>query len=39
MEKENNQPFVLGVNYWPRKKTMAWWANFEEDEVSFTQIN
>lgn len=27
------QPFVLGVNYWPRKKAMYWWSNFEADEV------
>jgi endo-1,4-beta-mannosidase len=27
------QPFVLGVNYWPRRKAMYWWANFDADEV------
>ena len=27
------QPFVLGVNYWPRRKAMYWWSNFEADEV------
>lgn len=26
--------FVLGVNYWPRRKAMYWWSNFEADEVS-----
>jgi len=26
-------PFVLGVNYWPRRKAMYWWANFDADEV------
>lgn len=26
-------PFVLGVNYWPRKKAMYWWSNFDADEV------
>jgi endo-1,4-beta-mannosidase len=26
-------PFVLGVNYWPRRKAMYWWSNFEADEV------
>lgn len=33
-------PFVLGVNYWPRRKAMYWWANFEEAEVreEFRQI-
>ena len=27
------QPFTLGVNYWPRRKAMYWWTNFEADEV------
>ncbi|MEP6988912.1 MAG: hypothetical protein ABI970_25140, partial [Chloroflexota bacterium] len=27
------QPFTLGVNYWPRRKAMYWWSNFEADEV------
>ena len=26
--------FVLGVNYWPRRKAMYWWSQFEADEVS-----
>jgi endo-1,4-beta-mannosidase len=26
-------PFVLGVNYWPRKKAMYWWKDFEQAEV------
>ncbi|MEM7347837.1 MAG: cellulase family glycosylhydrolase, partial [Chloroflexota bacterium] len=25
--------FILGVNYWPRRKAMTWWANFDADEV------
>ena len=25
--------FTLGVNYWPRKKAMYWWSNFEPGEV------
>jgi len=25
--------FVLGVNYWPRRKAMYWWSNFEAEEV------
>ena len=25
--------FTLGVNYWPRKKAMYWWSNFDADEV------
>ena len=33
MENETQKPFILGVNYWPRKKAMYWWANFDEDEV------
>jgi endo-1,4-beta-mannosidase len=27
------QPFALGVNYWPRRKAMSWWSNFDEAEV------
>src|SRR5215204_4125585 len=27
------QPFTLGVNYWPCKKAMYWWSNFDEGEV------
>jgi endo-1,4-beta-mannosidase len=26
------QPFTLGVNYWPRRKAMYWWSNFDEGE-------
>lgn len=26
-------PFLLGVNYWPRRKAMYWWGNFDEQEV------
>ena len=25
--------FVLGVNYWPRRKAMYWWKHFEAGEV------
>lgn len=28
-----SEPFVLGVNYWPRRKAMYWWRDFEADEV------
>lgn len=28
-----NQPFILGVNYWPRKKAMYWWSDFDAGEV------
>ena len=27
------QPFVLGVNYWPRRKAMYWWRDFDPGEV------
>jgi endo-1,4-beta-mannosidase len=27
------QPFLLGVNYWPRRKAMYWWSNFDAGEV------
>jgi endo-1,4-beta-mannosidase len=26
-------PFLLGINYWPRAKAMTWWADFDRDEV------
>jgi len=29
----NSDDFVLGVNYWPRRKAMYWWANFDAGEV------
>lgn len=25
--------FALGVNYWPRRKAMYWWSNFDASEV------
>lgn len=25
--------FTLGVNYWPRRKAMYWWSNFDAAEV------
>lgn len=28
-----SEQFVLGVNYWPRRKAMYWWSNFDADEV------
>jgi hypothetical protein len=24
-----SEPFTLGVNYWPRRKAMNWWNNFD----------
>lgn len=27
-------PFVTGINYWPRRKAMYWWANFDRGEVA-----
>ena len=26
-------PFTLGVNYWPRRKAMYWWSDFDSGEV------
>jgi len=26
-------PFLLGVNYWPRQKAMYWWRDFDAGEV------
>jgi endo-1,4-beta-mannosidase len=31
---EPGDPFVLGVNYWPRRKAMAWWQAFDRAEVA-----
>ena len=28
-----SEPFVLGVNYWPRRKAMEWWKRFDRGEV------
>lgn len=30
---KSDQPFTLGVNYWPRNKAMYWWSDFDEGEV------
>ncbi len=27
-EFPTEQPFLLGVNYWPRRKAMTWWKDF-----------
>jgi endo-1,4-beta-mannosidase len=27
-------PFVVGVNYWPRRKAMGWWKDFDRAEVA-----
>lgn len=29
----DGEPFLLGVNYWPRRKAMYWWSDFDADEV------
>lgn len=26
-------PFLLGINYWPRRKAMYWWSDFDAGEV------
>lgn len=33
-------PFLLGINYWPRKKSVFWWEDFDAGEVraEFAQI-
>ena len=28
-----DEPFILGVNYWPRLKAMYWWSDFDPGEV------
>ncbi len=41
-DSDQSQPtaFTLGVNYWPRKKAMYWWKDFDRAEVEteFAQI-
>jgi endo-1,4-beta-mannosidase len=27
------KPFLLGANYWPRRKAMYWWSDFDAAEV------
>lgn len=27
------RPFVMGINYWPRRKGMYWWKGFDREEV------
>jgi endo-1,4-beta-mannosidase len=27
------RPFIMGINYWPRKKAMYWWKQFDAEEV------
>lgn len=29
----HDQTFILGVNYWPRRKAMYWWKDFDAAEV------
>ena len=29
----HDDAFVLGVNYWPRRKAMGWWSAFDRGEV------
>jgi len=28
-----SDPFILGCNYWHRRKAMYWWSNFDPGEV------
>ena len=28
-----SEKFTLGVNYWPRRKAMYWWSQFDAAEV------
>src|SRR5829696_8868092 len=28
-----SEPFLMGVNYWPRRKAMYWWSDFDAGEV------
>ena len=29
----DSESFVLGINYWPRRKAMYWWSDFDPGEV------
>ncbi|HYX12087.1 MAG TPA: glycoside hydrolase family 2 TIM barrel-domain containing protein, partial [Candidatus Acidoferrum sp.] len=31
--REAEAPFVVGANYWPRRKAMGWWSDFDAGEV------
>jgi hypothetical protein len=33
MDTMQQDTFTLGVNYWPRKKAMYWWKDFNRSEV------
>lgn len=33
MMREVGDPFLLGINYWPRRKAMDWWRSFDAGEV------
>jgi endo-1,4-beta-mannosidase len=33
MDPAASDRFVLGVNYWPRRKAMYWWSDFDRGEV------
>jgi len=28
-----SEPFIVGCNYWPRRKAMYWWSDFDAGEV------
>jgi len=30
----DRDPFLTGVNYWPRRKAMYWWRDFDRHEVA-----
>ena len=30
---DQSRPFLIGVNYWPRRKAMYWWEDFDAGEV------
>ena len=34
MVRNNQQQFLLGVNYWPATKAMYWWQDFDAAEAS-----
>src|SRR5574341_598032 len=40
MRDNPSHRFIIGVNYWPRRKAMYWWKDFDEKEIEseFEQI-
>ena len=33
-----SEPFVLSVNYWPRRKAIHWWSEFDPGATPATEV-